>query len=239
MLSTKKLMRDTDDTPIRPYARFAALAWLFGAVLVLALVIAFALGTSLGTFFAGLAVVSILVPFAAVSDRRPLQQWLACACVTDAIAITWLVIVLRESDLTLLQWLKAYCLVVGLAWMLWAIAAAAQWLGARATSAASITVVIGLGWLTAPVWLLHHLQTPELLPWMGKLIAVHPLFAMNTIWPLGVWTESPIAYRIMNLNQDVFYQLPSSPWPSVLMHTSVGIVGLICVKARHRPNRAN
>jgi hypothetical protein len=101
-----------------------------------------------------------------------------------------------------------------------------------AISAGGMSVVLLLAWFSAPVWLLHHLQTPALLPWMQRVIDVHPLFAMNAAVPLGVWTESPLAYRILNLNQDVYYTMPG-PWLAALLHAAIG-AGLIWVNYRKR-----
>ena len=53
---------------------------------------------------------------------------------------------------------------------------------------------------------------------MQRVINVQPLMAMNSAVPLGVWTESPLAYHMMNINQDVYYTLPTGPWLSIALH---------------------
>ena len=43
---------------------------------------------------------------------------------------------------------------------------------------------------------------------------------------MGIWTEQPVAYRLIALGQDVSYTLPRSIWPSVSAHAALGFTTL-------------
>jgi hypothetical protein len=68
------------------------------------------------------------------------------------------------------------------------------------------------------------------------LINIHPVFAINSATALSIWTEMPIAYTVMNLNQDVPYTLPSTPVAAILVHGAIGI--FLCLIWIKEPNRA-
>ena len=194
------------------------LASLFLAVALVMAGAGMALGASLGFFFAGLALCALLLPWV-MAERQPLAaQFLAIVMVTDAIALIWLVMTIADERITLLNWLSAYLLLLSLAGLQWSVVTAGRGLGLRGVLPAASAVLLVMLWLASPAWLLHHLQTPALLPWMQRVINVQPLFAMNSAVPLGVWTESPLAYHMMNLNQDVYYTLPPGSWLSIVSH---------------------
>lgn len=219
-----------------PAKSWRHLAMLFVAVSLIMAAAGWAVGVSLGLFFAGLAVCALLAPWA-IDEREPIiWQALAVASVTDSIALVWLVVAIADERIALLDWLQAYLLLVSLAGFQWSIVATLRRVRLRGTLPAAAGVMVLLLWLASPIWLLHHLQTPALLPWMQRVINVQPLLAMNASVPLGVWTESPLAYHMLNLNQDVFYTLPSGPWLSILLHTSSAFalvaIGAVAAKLR-------
>ncbi len=187
---------------------------------------AMAIGANLGTFLAGLVLVAIAVPLLAAGRRSWLVRLLAAGSIADAAALVWLVVALANEPFTIWQWLKAYLLLLSLA--LLACGLPGLWRLARfsALSAGGLTVLLLALWLTAPVWLFHHLQSDALIDWMQRLIDIHPLFAMNATVESGIWTESPLAYRVLNLNQDVFYAMPGGPWKSILFHGVLGALFL-------------
>lgn len=66
---------------------------------------------------------------------------------------------------------------------------------------------------------------------------IGPLFAINgNIDPTDAFTHRPLAYRLMNLGQDVFYEMPRSILPCVLVHVASGLPGILL---RVLPSRRN
>lgn len=212
-------------SPIRRYCGIAALT------LVLMTAAALLLGRTLGSFFAGLALFAILMPLTA--RQRNHGDILSAACITDAIAAVWLVLAFTDPQLRLWNWLAAYVLLLSVALAQWGLLMLLRRYISSAANA--VAILLTMLWLSSPIWLLHHLQSAARLPWMQRLIDVHPLFAMNAVVPLAIWTESPMTYQLMNLNQDVPYTMPAGPWRAIALHAGVGILCcLIWIKASKR-----
>jgi len=91
--------------------------------------------------------------------------------------------------------------------------------------ASGLTTLLALLWFTWPVWLSHAL-TQSRVDW---LVPAHPLLAINgVVAHLGAWDRMPIAYRSLTvLNQDIPYHLPRSIAPAVLVHSAIGLAGLM------------
>ncbi len=91
---------------------------------------------------------------------------------------------------------------------------------ATANTASALSTVLGAAWLSWPLWLRH---APPL------LVRLHPLLNVNGLLvdQFGVWTEQPLAYRVMVLGQDVPYALPTSPWACIAAH--VGLASAVLV----------
>ena len=210
----------------------------FAVTLVLAGTLAYFTGTTLGLYFGGLLLSVLLVPYAVMAWDSPRHSLLAAACVTDAVATLWLWPVFTDPQIHLWAWLGAYGILLALALFQVALASLLRYIPLSRPSSAGITLLLILLWLTAPIWLFPHLQGPTLLPWIQRLINVHPLFALNAAMPLSIWSEAPIAYMLMNLNQDIPYAMPPSPLAAILLHGAAGIaLCLIWVKAQPRPAR--
>jgi hypothetical protein len=178
-----------------------------------------ATGLTLGLFFAGLLLAALLVPYLALSGPTLNRQILLAVCVVNAIALIWLLAILLDNTGGLAQWLWAYGILLAAAATQLGLARCLRRVHLPQLTSAALTVLLGLLWLSSPIWLFHHLETPAQLPWMQRLIDVHPLFALNAAIPWSVWTEAPQAYQILNLNQDVFYAMPASPLPAIAVHS--------------------
>src|SRR4051812_41394848 len=91
-------------------------------------------------------------------------------------------------------------------------------------AASAITVVLMTAWLTWPVWLSPYLTGLHADAIVARLVAIHPLFAVNgVIAPQSPWSHWPIAYReLTTLGQDVAYEMPTSIWPTALFHAGLG-----------------
>jgi hypothetical protein len=182
----------------------------------------FAAGDTLGFWFAGIAIVAILVPPLAARHDTPFDALLAAGSVIDGVGVVWLASVFFTAT-TSLQWLAAYVLLAAFGLALLGLVLALRH-GTGATVAAGITVLLAIAWLTWPVWL-----SPWLAGSRGALVAAwlvpaHPLFALNRIFvELGMWTQQPLMYRLTSLGQDVPMSLPASVWPSVVTHAAIAL----------------
>jgi len=91
---------------------------------------------------------------------------------------------------------------------------------ARATTA-WIAVIIGVAWLTWPVWTSPFINI-TLARW---LTPAHPLMAINSVvMNYGAWLQQPLMYRYSSLGQDVPYLPPQSIWPCVLVHGAIALL---------------
>ena len=209
-----------------------AVAGPFAVAFGLTVLLWLATGATLGLFFGGLFLAVLLIAFIALPETDLQTRLLRAAGVADAVGLVWLIAVLINGQLSIRQWLACYLILLAVLLLQLGIAARFRRVRLTPLSSASASLFVTLLWLTSPIWLLHHLQTPALLPVMHRLIAIHPLFAINSAIPAVIWTESPIAYRLMNLNQDVPYALPGSAIPCVLLHTVAGLILLAVGRTR-------
>lgn len=91
--------------------------------------------------------------------------------------------------------------------------------------------------LTWPIWSSSLLVRFESQPLVDLLVMIGPLFAINgSIDPTDPFTHRPLAYRLMNLGQDVPYEMPHSIWPCVLVHFAAGVPGVLMQAFAQRNN---
>jgi hypothetical protein len=112
-----------------------------------------------------------------------------------------------------------------------------------AVVAAASTVVVGLGWLTWPVWMAPWLTGEGREAVVAWLVWGHPVFALNgamlEAFPVP-WAQMPIAYRLTNIGDDIGYEMPQSVWACVIVHAliAVGTVVPQVVVARRKNDRS-
>ena len=194
------------------------MAWLgFAASLLLAGICLILVGPTLGLFFGGLGLATTLLPAMSLAGTRWGDRLIVAGGVSDGIALVWLVAVFFSS-VTLMQWLLCYLLLIAWCLALVGTASLIARFGNEIVTAA-IVVVLGMLWLTCPIWS-HGERVASL------VVPVHPLFAINgVLQQLGMWTERPIAYRyLLTLGQDVPYELPHSILPCTAVHLLIGFV---------------
>ena len=176
-----------------------------------------ACGVTLGPFIGGIAMTAIVLPPLAVRDEHPREGFLAAASIIDGIAIVWLIAALMQ--LSLLQWLQAYIVLISFAAALFGLTIALRRI-IGPTGASAITTLLALAWLAWPIWL-SPIAGPRL---VAVLAPFHPLFAINKIFlDLGFWTQQPLMYELTTLGQDVPHALPESIWPCVLLHALMAL----------------
>lgn len=104
--------------------------------------------------------------------------------------------------------------------------------------AIGLLLVQSVLFLTWPIWAASLLIQFDAQPLVDLLVKVGPLFAINgAIDPTDAFTHRPLAYRLMNLGQDIPYEMPNSIWPSVLLHVASGFPGVLWYvwKQRRQP----
>jgi len=196
------------------------------------------LGPTLGLAFSGFAVVTILSPqFASMAGASVRHFILVQACIVLPIVVGWAwATVLKEAwPMSALGWMTA--LIVSYA----AIVAVTTKLLSRLIPAAfaiAAVTVAGYAWLSWPIW------TGA---WMtetiaARLIAPHPLFAINSITGSAPWPEHPVIYGMSRLGQDISYAMPESCWPAIGLNVvgtsvSAALLAVIC-RVRKRSHAA-
>ena len=184
-----------------------------------------AAGPTLGVFFGGMLFAVILAPPLVGGHDRWSDELSAAGGVVDGVGLVWLYVAVRSDDVTFIQWALAYALLAAVAFALWGIIAFARRWTNSGIVAAAIAVVLGLLWMTWPVWLSPWVTgTPRGEQAVGLLTQLHPPLALNGLLShLGVWGEQRIAYQVTALGQDVPYQLPGGVLPSLVFHCMTGL----------------
>jgi hypothetical protein len=209
----------THDSSLTLHRTGPAVAVSGGIALLMAVILYLSTGPTLGLFFGGVVIVTLLLPPMVTREHLWLPQGLVASTLTDAVALVWLLAVFT-TDTTLLQWLACYVLLVAYAFALWAVVRFLHALNLPAIPASALTLTLAAMWLTWPIWLARAVNDAM----VSLLVPPHPLLAINGVLRhLGIWSEHAIAYRhLMNLGQDVAYQLPPGILPSVFVHLIVG-----------------
>jgi hypothetical protein len=232
-------MNPADARPATGNSRRAT-AVLSLAAFALALVLAAACrqvaGVSLGLFFGGAGAATLIVPPLVAAQPRGFR-WALVPCATAiGAAVVWAFT--PEDALTWRQWFACSFVLIAYGVAIGGVIAVAMSLRASHSLASAIVTILGLFWLSWPVWLSHALLTPAGNTLVAWLVPAHPLFAINGVLiHFDSWDRLPLAYtRLSNLNQDVVYTLPSGVVPAVLVHLLIGMIsgGLAMLIERRR-----
>jgi hypothetical protein len=220
----------TDTPPVRRAFRTAIAPLLLS--LGLTVVCHLALGATTGLFFATVFLVTLLAPPLSMTRADFVGQAFVMAGVVDGVALG-LAFATADPLVSFADWLRAYVLLVCLGLTCWGATAALVRLRLPPVPASATVVVLALLWLAWPIWLSPWLAgRGTLVDW---LTWPHPLLALDgALRHLGPpWTERHFMYtRLTVLNQDVFYTLPGSIWPSALLHALLGAGLLFLVHGR-------
>jgi hypothetical protein len=191
-----------------------------------------AAGPTLGVFFGGLFVATFLTPGAVLAERK----LAVIAAVVGPIAGVWLAAALQAGD-PIGQWVEVTIVLTAYSLTLGGTAAGLARCGLPKILAAAGAIMLGLAWLTWPVWL-----SPALERGFGErvvqfLVKIHPpLVANGVLTHEPAWTERSIAYHLTDLDQDVPVRLPNGIGACVAAHGVLG-AGLWWAAARN-PRRA-
>lgn len=202
-------------TSARRVLKQAALPLVAGAAAGIVAIIA--AGPTLGAFFGATVLAALLVPGIALSAVRPSAVLIRAGGLADGVGLVWLWMIFA-AGIGFWQWLGAYAVLVALLSVLVGLGWAMRRVGAAAGVSAGISATLGALWLSCPIWLFHHLTHMGADRVVRGIVAIHPLFAFNSLLDLGNWTEMGRAYHLLQLNQDVPIALPATIWPSVAAH---------------------
>jgi hypothetical protein len=188
------------------------------------------IGTNLGLFLGTLLLITLCTPPLVLSVPTRLA-WIPAASIVLGASIVWLISA-SAADVTATEWLRCCVVLAAYVAALAGLASLFRSVGLSPLLASALTVILGLLWLTWPVWLSHWLTEP-LAAW---LVPAHPGFAINAVLKhLGTWDHAPIAYSALTvLDQDVPYHLPRSILPAVVLHALIGASAAFIAIARDK-----
>ncbi len=187
------------------------------AGLLLAAVGGVATDDPIGRGFWGVVSIVLLLPMAAsigVSRRVDFVSY-ALACVPIVGFVTC------ESGVS------PAIVVAAVAFSLIGLLALADRLRIPGAFAIGVLIVQSALVLTWPIWAAKLLLKFDSQWLVDLLVKIGPLFAINaSLDPTDAFTHRPLAYRLMNLGQDIPYTMPMSIWPCVIVHALTGACGV-------------
>jgi hypothetical protein len=186
------------------------------------------LTVTLGTFLAGIAVVTCLAPTLAMVEFELWRRLGVVAGIVGGIALIWLVLVDR-SVLSWFVWARCCGVLTAYGITLAGLGALLVRMRLSAPLAAGVAVLVGLGWLSWPVWMAPYLAGERGERLVGFLVVGHPLFVINgvlaDVFP-SPWAQQRIAYVLTNIGDDIPYALPTTVAWCVAGHGLAGAVML-------------
>jgi hypothetical protein len=199
-----------------PFARLAIPFLKFILPAAATLLCYLAAGPTLGLFIGGFFVATFFAP-------------LAPFIATIAIAAVWLIAVPTH---TLGQWTQLTAALAAYGFFLYSVSRLAARFHLPNNMAHSLSILIGLAWLTWPLWLSPHLSSSSLIQ---SLTNLHPpLVANGVLRNEPPWTEKTVAYQLTNLNQDIPISLPTSAANCVGFFAVAGLIFLAAARFRVR-----
>ncbi len=180
----------------------------------------YAAGVTLGLFFGGVFVVTLMAPPLAASRQTLLSRLLAGGAAVDGVGLVLLATAFTSS-ITLLQCLVAYLVIaIYAASLICLVHLLTQWRVAPLVAGA-LVMLVAWAWLLWPIWL-SVVLTNNL---AALLTPTHPLMGINALLRhLGLWSEQAgTIYHLTTLNQDIPHRLPANAWPTIVFHTMLAL----------------
>lgn len=194
-----------------------------------------AAGASLGVYFGGLFVLTLLVPPLVLGQPRIGWRIVSAAAVTVGVSAVWAVTAARSAT-SAGEWVAAAGVATAYTTALLGIASILSKPRLPIVLASAVTVMAGFAWMTWPIWLSPELraQSQTRVQWLVRLYP--PLVLNGVLKQTAPWTEQTLAYHLTNLNQDVPFQLPDSAAACIAVHSAVGLalIGASCAPIRRR-----
>jgi hypothetical protein len=198
-----------------------------------------AAGASLGLFLGALIIVTLLVPPLTVAEGSTANRLIVHGAIVGPLCLFWLPAIIH-GDVRFGEWLSSCLVMIAYAAALTGLSAALHLATRSAIVSAALSVVVGLVWLTWPIWASRTWNGGASEVAVARGVVCHPALAINgqVSRGLGNWTEQPVAYHLTELSQSVNFILPRAVWPCVLLHGLIGATLLILahrVEARRVP----
>lgn len=206
------------------------------ASLILSLLASFSavgmVGQNLGALFALVAVVVLLVPLIAAAADTTLAA-LGGAVVASIAASVSLSLLLYRDAIELPELIRAAFLLVAVATALAGLTRLLCFARLPATLASAMVILLGIAWLAWPIWLSPWLASPGSDAFVDRLVAVHPLMALNAMLPESAWTQNRLMYELTALGQDVSFNSPRGTAASVWLHVAIGLLASLLPIWKH------
>jgi hypothetical protein len=194
-----------------------------------------AAGPTLGLFLGLLVFVALLVPPILAAARETGERLTSLTVIVVPLVITWL-IASWHNEMRLSEWAASSLVLAAFAVGLSGLSAALSVTRIGRHTAGLVVVLLGLAWLTWPIWLSRTWDGEASSRWVNPLVALHPGLAIN--YPhLGQWAEQSIAYHLTDLNQNVPYAPPRTVAACVVFHLVIG-AGLLVMSGWVERRRA-
>jgi hypothetical protein len=207
---------------------------LIGATIACCVACWWAAGFSLGLFFGGLFIATFLLPTAVLEQPGVGRMIAGFLAIILPIAAAWIFAVQKTAD-TIGQVLQSIAVLLFFGLAIAGIALALRRVRLPSIFAAAAAIVLGLAWLSWPVWLSALLVSNDMEGVVRALVWVHPPLVINGILTAEpAWTEHSVAYHLSDLNQDVAIDLPRNCAACAALHGAFGLV-LWAVSLVRRP----
>jgi hypothetical protein len=179
---------------------------------------------TLGVFIGSLLAVTILVPPTVLAVAGLRKRLVTVTMSVGPLALLWLLTAQRTGT-TVGEWAASTTVMVAYALALAGVAVGLQRARLSAVVSAALTVVIGVAWLTWPIWLSPTWDGEASANRVNGFVALHPALSVS-LPHLGQWAEQSLAYHLTDLNQNVPYHPPQTVWGCVVFH---GLVALVLI----------
>jgi len=165
-------------------------------------------GETFGLVLGGLFCAALLTPPLTCGRQPSMLRIETALAVSLGITAVWLCLLEKA---TLAQWVMLEVMLVGLTGVAAALVDVLETLHVHRVLAAAFAVLLGVAWLTWPIWLSSEMTTPPLRNLVPTLVLLHPPLVANGILTFTApWTEQTIAYQLTSLDQDMPLRLPGS-----------------------------
>ena len=183
-----------------------------------------AAGKTLGALFAGAGAIPLIAPGIIVCARSEGECFRGFVSALAGIGTVWSISL--SGSVRILEWLDCIIVLSTLGLAVCGLSIALLNLRINRSLAYAITIVLGLLWLTWPIWTATWLRGVDKQAIVDKLISVHPLFVINAAVARSLpvpWTQFRIAYTIMSVGQDTPFALPKNLAGCAWLHILVGL----------------
>ncbi len=195
-----------------------------------------AAGATLGDYLGGVIMLALILPAVCAGRGNLLWAFVRGGAAIDGVGVGWLLSL--SGSITIAQWLCGYAILAAFGLALVGMVLALERVRIGGLGAAAITCIIGLLWLSWPVWLATALRSEHGTMLVRWLVPAHPLLALNhVIAQQGAWLEGQIIYPHVTLGQDIAYELPASILPCVAFHLLLAGGLLVLARRAHRHRR--